>query len=45
MWNHHVEGVIWSYKLHNLVVNPYILPMFKTNSDRLANIIFEEYES
>lgn len=44
LWNQQVEGVILSYKLHKMVVNPHIPPMFKSKSDRLENILSEAYE-
>lgn len=42
--NQQVEGVILSHKLHKIVVNPRIPPMFKTESDRIENIVSKAYE-
>ncbi|KAI5399274.1 hypothetical protein KIW84_064587 [Lathyrus oleraceus] len=44
LWNQQVEGVILSHKLHKMVVNPRIPPMFKSSNDRLENLIYEAYE-
>lgn len=45
VWNQKVEGVILSHKLHKIVANPQIPPMFKTGSERLSNIVSEEYQA
>lgn len=37
--------MILSHKLHKVVVNPQILVMFKTDCDRLSNVVSEEYET
>ncbi|KAI5447498.1 hypothetical protein KIW84_015087 [Lathyrus oleraceus] len=45
LWNQQVECVILSHKLHKVEVNPHIPSMFKIVSERLLNIVCEEYES
>lgn len=45
LWNQQVEGVILSHKLHKIVGNLHVASMFKTDTDRLANIVYEEYEA
>lgn len=45
LWNQQVECAILSHKLHKVEVNPHIPSMFKTVSERLLNIVCEEYES
>lgn len=37
--------MILSHKLHKMVVNPHISPMFKNDNDRLTNVVFELYEA
>lgn len=43
--NQQVEGNILSHKLHKVVVNPQISPMFRTENDRIANVVSKNYES
>ncbi|KAI5398940.1 hypothetical protein KIW84_064351 [Lathyrus oleraceus] len=45
LWNQQVEGVNISHKLYKMVVNPHIPPMFKYESGRLENIVYEAYET
>lgn len=44
LWNQQVEGVIISHKLHKMVVNPRIPPIFKSENDRPKNLVYEAYE-
>lgn len=43
--NKKVKGIILTYKLHKVEINPHISFMFKTNNDRITNIVSEEYET
>lgn len=44
-WNQQVDGVILSHKLHKIWINSKISSMFKTDNERLINIVLKEYES
>src|SRR3954471_20230895 len=45
LWNQQFEGIILSHKLHKFVANPQIPPIFKSDDDRLANKVSDEYET
>lgn len=45
LWNQQVEEVIFSHKLHKVIVNPQFPPMFKSVSERLSNIVSKDYEA
>lgn len=44
LWYQQVKRVIFCHKLHKMAVNPHIPPMFKTNDDRVMNIVSKDYE-
>lgn len=44
-WNQQVEEFILSHKLHKMVVSTQILLMFKTEHDRIFNVVSKNYES
>lgn len=44
MWNQQVTGIITSYKLHRLLVNPTIPAQYTTEADRIAENLSDEYE-
>lgn len=44
LWNQQVEGVIIAHKLHRFVVNPIIPQKYASESNRVQDLVTEEYQ-